>query len=534
VYTLVTFIELLRQVKGANAGGLLRLDPFQVFILYAFFGPQNPDTGTRLVRTGLLTMGRKNAKTTLVAALLTALMALDPDHGGLYRQELFVGASDREQAGETYDAVSGFITQDEDLGIFDIFKMTESKKMVLNTITLTKLKVLSSEAYRAHGRNPRVLVFDEIGNVPAGGARDFYSVLTTGFGAQKEPFIALMSTQAPSDTHIFSEMVDLCAAVNSGGGSEDSVDTAGFVFYCPERIGDLEVDPFDPGWWHLGNPGVGTICLTSDLEEQARKAQSLPSFRAKFLNLRLNRRENPFSPLLSKTVWADCGGEERQLEDFAGCRVYLGLDLSSVTDLTSLVVTVDPDDGGQWPVYAFFWSPGTGLAERAKTDKVPYDVWAAQGHLNVESGVTIDYRLVTETLLWITENFQVQALAYDRWRMKDVLAKLEDAGFDKWDSQDKEQVLFPVGQGYKDATPCVDVLEQRALAKTISHDGNPVLTWCLANAVIERDPAGNRKFHKAKSYGRIDGAVALSLSLRAVELVRNTEDETVDVAAVFM
>ena len=36
---------------------------------------------------------------------------------------------------------------------------------------------------------------------------------------------------------------------------------------------------------------------------------------------------------------------------------------------------------------------------------------------------------------------------------------------------------------------------------------------CAAGAVIELDPAGNRKLNKAKSYSKIDGLVALSMAL---------------------
>ena len=39
---------------------------------------------------------------------------------------------------------------------------------------------------------------------------------------------------------------------------------------------------------------------------------------------------------------------------------------------------------------------------------------------------------------------------------------------------------------------------------------------CAAGAVIQSDPAGNRKLNKAKSYLKIDGLVALSTALGSI------------------
>jgi phage terminase large subunit-like protein len=61
--------------------------------------------------------------------------------------------------------------------------------------------------------------------------------------------------------------------------------------------------------------------------------------------------------------------------------------------------------------------------------------------------------------------------------------------------------------------PAVDKLERLVVDHKLKHGNNPVLNMCAANAVAERDPAGNRKLNKAKSIGRIDGLVALAMAL---------------------
>ena len=72
---------------------------------------------------------------------------------------------------------------------------------------------------------------------------------------------------------------------------------------------------------------------------------------------------------------------------------------------------------------------------------------------------------------------------------------------------------MPFGQGYKDMAPAVDKLERAVAEHKLRHGNNPVMNMCAANAVVERDPAGNRKLTKSKSVGRIDGLVALAMAL---------------------
>jgi phage terminase large subunit-like protein len=73
--------------------------------------------------------------------------------------------------------------------------------------------------------------------------------------------------------------------------------------------------------------------------------------------------------------------------------------------------------------------------------------------------------------------------------------------------------LEPHGQGFKDMLSAADIVERLVVHKKLRHGAHPVLQWCAANAVVTRDPAGGRKFDKAKSTGRIDALVALAMAL---------------------
>jgi len=207
-------------------------------------------------------------------------------------------------------------------------------------------------------------------------------------------------------------------------------------------------------------------------------------------------------------VWKACGGP---VEPFCG-PVYAGLDLSARTDLTALVLVGQVD--GAWHVVPHLWTPEQGLAERARRDRAPYDVWARQGFLHTTPGATVDYEHVAADLGEILADFDVQAVAYDRWRI-DLLRK-------ELGKLDITLPLLEWGQGYKDMSPALDALEAELLNGRIRHGGHPVLQMCAANAVVTRDPTGARKLDKARATGRIDGLQALAMAIGAAAKAEHT------------
>lgn len=523
VHHTVALIEAFRQPTGSGMGHPMVLMPFQVMMLLCFLGPEDRVTGLRLVREGLLTLARKNGKTALTAAMTAALMCIHPDHRGYRGQEIQVGAADREQAGITFKMASNYINMDLEMNLQSKFRMVPSSKTMTHKGTATTLKCLSSDVHRAHGANPCLVILDEIGNVGNTQAQDFYSVLTSGFGAQEEPLTMLLSTQSPNDQHLFSSMVDRAKRINEGMTEDTSF--AGFVYTVPDQDQDgKDVDPFDESLWHLANPGLGTICRVEDMRDAAKRARELPAQQQRFENLRLNRRVSEVSTFLSKNVWAS-NADSFDPEMLRGRSCYVGIDLSKTVDLTAVVTLFDPvtELHGRMPVLPYFWLPGRGLRERSRADHVPYDVWARDGLLDVTSERVIDYSKIARYLDDLMGRYDVRAIGFDRWKFNALKAELAAIGVDPY--EDEEDPFFiPVGQGYKDQSRSVQILEELAVRSKLAHANHPILKWNVANAVVVTgDSAENRKFEKRKSYGRIDGCVALAIAahVRADKILYN-------------
>jgi phage terminase large subunit-like protein len=68
-------------------------------------------------------------------------------------------------------------------------------------------------------------------------------------------------------------------------------------------------------------------------------------------------------------------------------------------------------------------------------------------------------------------------------------------------------------------SPAIRDLEQLIRDRKLRHGNHPILTMCVANTVIVKDDAGNRKPSKRKSSGRIDGLVALTMAVGVAPLL---------------
>lgn len=250
----------------------------------------------------------------------------------------------------------------------------------------------------------------------------------------------------------------------------------------------------------------------------------MPSKEATVLRLNFCKWVQAYNPWLSFDVWNACAGEPAPLDP--GLQVHAGLDLSRKNDLSALILV--QAKGEHVNAHCRFWAPMDKV--KAGADGVPYDAWHRAGHIQATPGGVIDYDFIAAEIMRLRQAYPSLVLHFDRWRMEDMRAalvrqgcpdvgemgKLGDAPGETTDRE--ESWLRPHGQGYKDMGPSIDKAEDLILSGKLRHGGHPVLSWCVANAVVVEDPAELRKFDKVTASGRIDGAVGLVMGCRGILL----------------
>jgi phage terminase large subunit-like protein len=453
-------------------------------------------------RRAILSFGRKNGKTAL-AAFLLLLHLCGPE--AVANSQMYSAAQSRDQAGLLFDLAAKCVRLSPEL--HKHIQIRDTAKEILYPGLGTFYKALSAEATPAFGLNPRFVVHDELGQV-RGPRSSLYEALETATAAQDDPLSIIISTQAPTEADLLSVLIDDALA-----GHDPRV-------VVKLWTADKDLDPFAEKTIRTANPAFGDFQNSAEVLAMAEDARRMPSREAEYRNLILNQRVEANSPFVSASVWAACGSEAAPID---GVPVYGGLDLSAVRDLTALVLIGQVD--GVWQVHPTFWLPGEGLAQKARADRVPYDLWQEQGYLETAPGKSVEYEFVADYLRDVFARYEVQKIAFDRWGWRHLRPWLLKAGFTE-DELDEHFVEF--GQGLQSMSPALRELESDLLAGNLAHGNHPVLTMCAANAVVKTDPAGNRKLDKSRSAGRIDGMVALTMA-RGAEAM--TIDEFVDVRA---
>lgn len=474
----IAFIErYCKAPEGEHVGKPLKLEPFQVDFIREVY--DNP-AGTR---RGILSIGKKNGKTALIAGILLAHIC-GPE--AVLNTQIVSGAMSRDQASVVFALACKMIQLSPELT--KITRIVPSSKRILGLTRNVEFRALSADGRTAHGLSPVLAILDELGQV-RGPQSDFVDAIITAQGAHKNPLQMVISTQSPNDADLLSIWID------------DAKQSNDPHIVCHVYAADKDCDLMDEKAWAAANPAIGKFRSLKDVEEQAKQAVRMPSAEATFRNLVLNQRVEVISPFISRGVWL-VNSQEPDESAFYECPVYVGLDLSAKTDLTAMVMLAFKD--GRWHVKPVVWTPEKGLRDRAKRDRAPYDVWHQQGYLRTIPGASIDYEVVAKEIADTLADCNVQAVGFDRWRF-DLLKK-------EFDKLGLDLPLTPFGQGFKDMAPALDTLETLLLNEQMSHGAHPVLTMCMANSRVERDPAGNRKLNKAKATGRIDAAIALAMA----------------------
>jgi phage terminase large subunit-like protein len=436
-------------------------------------------------RMFICSLPRKNGKTSF-SAMLLLLHLCGPE--AKPNGQLYSAAQSRDQAAILFALAAKMVRMSPDLAQYVTIR--DSRKELFCEEMGTLYRALSADASTAYGLSPTLVIHDELGQV-RGPTSELFDALETASAAHESPMSIIISTQAPTDADLLSKLID------DARSKESDQATKCVLYAVPDAA-----DPFDRDTlaaaqpnWHLMNH--------EEVFKMAEAARRMPTREASFRNLVANQRITLHNPFVSRSVWDSCGGAPDE-DAFRQGPCFIGLDLSARNDLTALVM-VAKDATGLWHVRPEFFTPGVGHVDRAKRDRVPYDVWAHEGLLHLTPGASVEYQYVAERLIDICDTYPVQAVAFDRWRIDVLLAELKRVG--------RELPMEPFGQGFKDMSPALEALETELVNARLRHGGHAILHNHAANAIAIRDPAGNRKLDKSKATGRIDGVVALAMAM---------------------
>jgi phage terminase large subunit-like protein len=479
------FPRYLRHSKGAFAGKPFKLDAWQAKeVIGPFFGWKRKDNGLRRYRTCYLRVPRKNGKSTLCSGVSILALVGEAERGA----EVYCAATDKRQASIVFNEAKQMIMASPEL-----MKYCEGfKNAIYCSATNGRIEALSAEAKTKDGLNTFCLIIDEM---HAHQNRDLYDVLHTSQGAWQQPIEFIATTSGKNRNSFGYEMDEYALKVRDGVIEDEE--------FLPVIYGASADDDWrSEETWRKANPGYGVSLQPDYMRRQARQAEEMLAYQNTFRQLHLNVWTDAASKAIDADLWTENTGEigwqelERELE---GRPCHVGLDLSSTTDLTAMVLVVPPEkENGDWYVLPRFFVPADNIDKRARRDRVPYSHWRDDGAMIATEGNVIDYRAIREQLAADADQFRITSIGYDPWNATQLALELQDQGFPMFEfRQGFASMAYPTREFFR-------LLE----ARKILHGGHPVLKWCASNMSVQTDAAGNVKPDKQRSTDRIDGVVA--------------------------
>lgn len=479
---------------GEGEAHALRTRGFQNFIIGSLFGWRRKRSDIRRFREAYVQVGRQNGKSFLAGALANDFATF----GGYQYGRIFCTATKQDQANIVWDEVRKFIESDKDLA--ELYKIKAYDRTITSRVTGTTIKAIGRDTKSADGFRTILAIVDEYHAHPT---NQMYKLMLDGQDMVKNALTIAITTSGFNLKSPCYEQYQFCKKVLEGVVQKDSL----FVYIAEMDEGD---DIWERENWAKSNPlklflpddvtldeEKLKVVASKAIDAKEKQGEELVNFKTKTLNEWVTYTGGA---LLDLAAWKLCGSD-KTIEDMADCDAFLGIDLSSGGDLTSIALLF-PMASDNVYIWSHSYMPELRLAEHIKSDDAPYGVWKNQGLITLTSGmygIKTDYKYIIADLKRIIKQYGIRIIGcgYDAHNAAAFLGDLDEVL--DCDITEVKQSARSLNDPTKDFALSVK-------AGQVSYDkNNALLSWSAANAIVsEPNSFGEIKVDKMTQTNRID------------------------------
>lgn len=470
------FISIIHHYTGKHAGKPFVLEAWQEWIVASMYGFYLRGTNERLVQSAYIEMARKQGKSAFASALCLYHLIAD----GEMNAEVYMAANSKDQAKVSFNMASNFSKMlDPGKEFLDPYRDTIKYER-----TLSFLKVLAADSSKLDGPNASMYLIDEYHAAKNSGVKD---VLQSSQGMRENPMAVIITTAGFDRLGVCYQYREMCTEVVSGLKEDDTLFIA---IYCLDKEDDWK----DEAVWVKSNPNLGVTVQTKYLKTQVRKAINTPSdevgIKTKNLNIWCDAEKTWI-----KDDYILSASANVNLEEYSGLDCFIGVDLSSTSDLTSFSVMIPTTEKMVWKT--FYFLPEAALTE--KRFKELYGEWARQGALCITPGNVVDYDFILNKIIEIGQILNIVTIGYDSWNATQFVINCTEKGL----------TMEPYSQSIGNFNKPTKELERLLLSGVAVIDNNIITRHCFRNVVMARDKNGNTKPSKQYEEKKIDGVIAM-------------------------
>lgn len=499
------FIELLPHTKGewAFKRQLLTLEPWQKFGIAMTFGWKRKADGFRRFRESYWEVNRKNGKSVIGSGIGLSCFVQDREFGA----EVYSGATTEKQAWEVFRPARLMVKRSP--------MLMEAAGIEVNASNLNR----PADGGRfepiignpGDGASPSCSLVDEYHEHDSDA---LYTTMLTGMGARKQPLMLIITTAGANiEGPCYDKRREVIEMLE---GHVDNEELFGWIWTIDD--GD---DWKSPEVLAKANPNIGVSVyreyLISQQQRAIKQARFTNHFKTKHLGIWVTAKTGYFN----MSQWEKSKDETLTLEQFEGQPVVLGFDLARKLDMNSMPRIFWRDIDGRRHYYSvapMFWVPEdtvNDMDNRRMAER--YQKWVNMGLLRVTDGAEIDYREILEEAKEANRKNPVHASAIDPHGATNLSHQLDDEGLEP----------ITITQNYTNMSDPMKELEAAIASGRFHHDGNPIMTWCIANVIGKTLPGNDDVVRPIKqgADNKIDGAVAMIMAIGRIMMPSEGSEE---------
>lgn len=476
----IRFFERFRHFTGQYNNKPFILQEWQKFMICGIYGFKWKKDNTRVTRTFILSVSRKQGKTSCISIM--AIKALLEENNA----QVIVAANSASQASILFKMASSYL---KSLGgkVDKLFRRFRDRIMFDKTDS--SMRVVSADASRLDGLNCNFAVVDEISQAPNS---DVYDVLESSMGSRQQPLMCCCTTRSNNQSGFYKELEQSGIDILRGLKQDDSV-------FCLVYTLDDGDDCEDEKVWKKCSPNLGISVSEDFYRQQITKMKNNPSQTTAIMTKVFNVWTSTSNVWIPQSYTVKVM-DKVKMDDFKDKLLYLSFDLASTSDLTCLSAMYE--DNGTYYFKNWYYLPQEAL--KTSTNKDNYKKWQRQGFLTVTQGNVTDYDYVMNDIQKLQDNSEgIVRISYDSWNATDFTIRLTESGFN----------MKPYSQSIGSMNRPTKAIERLIMeGKNIIIDKNPITLFCFENSVPKPDYNDNIKIIKESYENKIDGVVAIIMN----------------------